>query len=112
MILDWSKLKACADDKIHVTKKLKCVLGRVETLWEKEKILVTSIFSFSHNGFSSTGHSQQAYVMACCLSCVRPSLRPCVRVLTFSLNIFSETTYQILMKFHRNVPTMVLLKIS
>ena len=36
-----------------------------------------------------------------------------VRVLTFSLNIFfAETTYRILMKFHRNVPTMVLFRIS
>ena len=35
-----------------------------------------------------------------------------VRALTFSLNIFfSETTYRILMKFHRNVPAMVLLRI-
>ena len=47
---------------------------------------------------------QRAYVM------VR---RPSVRALTFSLNIFfSETTYRILMKFHRNVPTMVLFRIS
>ena len=55
---------------------------------------------------------QRAYVMARCLSCVRASVWPCVclsvRVLTFSLNIFSETTDQILMKFHRNVPAMVL----
>ena len=29
-ILDWSKLKAFADDKIKVTEKLKFVLGRVE----------------------------------------------------------------------------------
>ena len=52
---------------------------------------------------------QRAYVMARCPSCVRPS----VRALTFSLNIFfAETTYRILMKFHRNVPTMVLFRIS
>ena len=52
---------------------------------------------------------QQAYVMARCPSCVRAS----VRALTFSLNIFfAETTYRILMKFHRNVPTMVLFRIS
>ena len=31
-IKDWSKLKAFADDKINVTKKLKCVLGRVENI--------------------------------------------------------------------------------
>ena len=29
-ILDWSKLKTSADDKIKVTKKLKFGLGRVE----------------------------------------------------------------------------------
>ena len=52
---------------------------------------------------------QRAYAMVCCLSCVRPSVRP----LTFSLNIFfSETTDWILMKFHRNVPAMVLFRIS
>ena len=54
--------------------------------------------------FSSTGVGQRAYVMVRCLSCVRP--------LTFSLNIFSETTYPILIKFHRNVPAMVLFRIS
>ena len=51
---------------------------------------------------------QRAYVMAPC-----PSLRASVRALTFSLNIFfSETTYRILMKFNRNVPVMVLFRIS
>ena len=30
--LDWSKLKALADDKINVTKKLKFILGRVENI--------------------------------------------------------------------------------
>ena len=50
---------------------------------------------------------QQAYVMVR-LSVVCPS----ICVLTFSLNIFfSETTYRILMKFHRNVPAMVLFRI-
>ena len=31
-ILDWSKLKAFADEKINVTEKLKFVLGRVESI--------------------------------------------------------------------------------
>ena len=31
-ILNWSKLKAFADDKISVTEKLKLVLGRVENI--------------------------------------------------------------------------------
>ena len=30
--LDWSKLKAFADDKIYMTQKLKFDLGRVENL--------------------------------------------------------------------------------
>ena len=60
---------------------------------------------------------QRAYVMVCCPLCVCPvvwsCVHPCVCVLTFSLNIFfSETTYRIWMKFHRNVPGMVLFRIS
>ena len=31
-ILDWSKLKAIADDKINLNKKSKPVLGRVENI--------------------------------------------------------------------------------
>ena len=55
---------------------------------------------------------QRPYVMARCPSCVCASVRPSVRALTFSLNIFfSETAYRILMKFHRNVPGMVLFRI-
>ena len=34
-ILDSSKLKAFADDKINMTKKLKFVLGRVKNIVEK-----------------------------------------------------------------------------
>ena len=30
--LDWSKLKAFADDKINVTEKMKFVFGRVENI--------------------------------------------------------------------------------
>ena len=52
---------------------------------------------------------QRAYVIARWLSRVRLF----VHVLSFSLNIvFSETTYQILIKIHRNVPAMVLFRIS
>ena len=53
MILEWSKLKAFADDKINVSEMLKCVSGRVETTQEREKMLVTSIFSFFHDVFIS-----------------------------------------------------------
>ena len=31
-ILDWSKLKAVAEDKINMREKLKFVLGRVENI--------------------------------------------------------------------------------
>ena len=115
-------------------------------------MLVTSIFSFSHNicilpktyfkflaGFilfsaisiwtsvtfscmvKSKPVSKQALVFSStgcrpaslCHGplCVHVSIRPSVRSLTFSLSIFfSETTYPILMKFHRNVPAMVFLE--
>ena len=36
-ILDWSKLKAFADDKINVTKKLKFVVGWVENIVGKRR---------------------------------------------------------------------------
>ena len=42
--IDCSKFKAFADDNLNMTENLK-------TLWEKEKMLVTIIFSFSHNVF-------------------------------------------------------------
>ena len=50
-ILGWSIFKAFADDKIKVGENLKTVYGRVENIVGKEKMLVTSIFSFSHNVF-------------------------------------------------------------
>ena len=69
--------------------------------------------------FSSTGrrpaslyHGLLFVVRPCVRSSVRPCVRPSVRALTFSLNIFfSETTYRISKKFHRNVPAMVLFRI-
>ena len=47
-IVDCFKLKEFADNKTNIDEKLKFGFGKVETLWEKEKMLVTSIFSFSH----------------------------------------------------------------
>ena len=48
---NWSII---ADDKISVIQKLKFDLGMVENIvGEKEKMLVTSIFSFSNNVFKS-----------------------------------------------------------
>ena len=49
--LDWSKFKAHAEDKINVTETLKFVLEGWKTSWEKEKMLVTSIFSLTYNVF-------------------------------------------------------------
>ena len=46
-----SKLKAYADDKINVTEKLKFVLGSVENIVGKGKMMVTNNFSFSNNVF-------------------------------------------------------------
>ena len=46
-----SKLKESVDDKLDVAKKMDLSLTETKTLWEKEKMLVTSIFSFSHNVF-------------------------------------------------------------
>ena len=60
-------------------------------------------FTFKGSFLAPLAVGQRAYVMVRC-----PSVRPSIRVLTFSLNIFSETTYQIFMKFHR----MVLFRIS
>ena len=55
--LDWSKLKACADDKINITENLKYVFERQKTMWEKEKMLGTSIFLFSLNVFKRLFYS-------------------------------------------------------
>ena len=50
-IFDLSKLKAVADDKSNVTKIMIYVFSRAENIVGKEKMLVTSIFSFSYNVF-------------------------------------------------------------
>ena len=58
-ILDLSKMKAFAEDKIIVFNPFPNMpwflrvysTGHMKTLWEKEKLLVTSNFSFSHTIF-------------------------------------------------------------
>ena len=52
-ILDRSMLKAFADNIISVTEKLTICFGKSikHSAKKKEKMLVTSIFSFSHNVF-------------------------------------------------------------
>ena len=54
-VLDCSKWKTFADDKINAAQELKIVLGSIyKILREKEKMLVGSIFSFSCNVFKQT----------------------------------------------------------
>ena len=50
-IFEKSKSKAVIDNKTYQIKKLKFEMEPIETLWEKEKIQITRIFSFSHNVF-------------------------------------------------------------
>ena len=50
-ILDQTKLKAFADDKLNVTKIIISVLDRVENIVGKGEIAFTSNFSFSHYAF-------------------------------------------------------------
>ena len=57
--LDLSKFKAFADNKINVAKIMISVDVRVENMmgWEKEKILLTSIFFFFQQSFKETSLS-------------------------------------------------------
>ena len=51
-ISDSSKLKEFADDNFKFEENGRKLSKRVEnTVWEKEKVLVTSYFSFSHSFF-------------------------------------------------------------
>ena len=50
-ILDFSKLKELADVNFKFDENGKKLSEHVETLWEKEKLLGTSNFSFSHSVF-------------------------------------------------------------
>ena len=48
------RFKAFADNNFNVAPMVLCQFKKNETLWEKEKMLVTNIFSFSYNVFSKT----------------------------------------------------------
>ena len=50
-ILDSSKLKEFAEDNSELMKTAERSLKGWKTLWEKEKLLLTSNFSFSHGVF-------------------------------------------------------------
>ena len=93
-----SNLKLSSANSFSLEESKICRLGKG---WNK-------FHHLSHIWFlAPLALGQRAYVMVRC-----PSFCASVRALTFSLNIFSETTYRILMKFHWNVPAMVLLRIS
>ena len=51
-ILDWSKFKAFADDKINVSEMMISFSDRVENIVGKGENAVTSIFSFPHKVFN------------------------------------------------------------
>ena len=46
-ILDTSKMKESAEDTLNLRKMVESSLEGGKTLWEKEKLLVRSYFSFS-----------------------------------------------------------------
>ena len=96
------------------------IVRKGEIACYKQFLILTSNFSFSHNVFYPVWHlflaplasELMSWSIVRCAS-VWPSVRPSICALTFSLNIFfSETTYQTSMKFHRNVPGIVLFRIS
>ena len=69
---------------------------------------VTKLILYGFNSYyTPSPQLLLAYVMALFWLCVLPSVCP----VTCILNIFSETTYPILKKFHRNVPTLVLFRL-
>ena len=51
--LDWNKLKAFAEDKSNVLKWSFLSVIELKTLWEKEKMLSISIFSFTNYVFTT-----------------------------------------------------------
>ena len=60
-ILDSSKLKEFADHNFKFHENGRKLSKRLENLWEKEKLLFTNNFSFSHSIFKrlvSQGHSK------------------------------------------------------
>ena len=50
-ILDWTKLKAFADDKLKTASMMISLYDRAENIVREGEMLVNSIFSFSYNVF-------------------------------------------------------------
>ena len=64
-ILDQTKLKAFADDKLNVTKMMISVFYGVENIVGKGEIACTSNFSFSHNVFKRLLSQRHQKVSLC-----------------------------------------------
>ena len=64
-ILDQTKLKAFADDKLNVTKIIISVFDRIENIVGKGEIACTSNFSFSHNVFKRSLSQTRHKVSLC-----------------------------------------------
>ena len=64
-ILDQTKLKAFADDKLNVTKMIVSVFERVENIVGKGEIACTSNFSFSHHVFKRLLSQRHQKVSLC-----------------------------------------------
>ena len=105
----------CLSVCLSVCTKLKNGCGGAFVFHKHSLFSLVSYMHSPQQFLAPLAIGQRAYVMVCCprvSAFGRPCIRPSVRALTFSLNIFfSETTYQILMKFHRNVPAIVLFRI-
>ena len=64
-ILDQTKLKAFADDKLNVTKMIISVFDRAENIAGKGEIACTSNFFFSHNVFKRLLFQRRQNVSLC-----------------------------------------------
>ena len=71
-ILDLTKLKAFANDKLNVTKLIISVFDRVENIVRKGEIACTSKISFSHNVFKRL-LSQTRQKVSLCGNGLRPT---------------------------------------
>ena len=64
-ILDQTKLRAFADDKLNVMKLILSVFDRVENIVAKGEIACTSNFSLSHNVFKRLLSQRRQKVSLC-----------------------------------------------
>ena len=80
-ILDSSKSKEFADDNFKVIKMMVSSAKGWKTLWEKEKLLVTSNLSFSHCVFKRFVRSISPFPSGCVCVCVCMYVCVCVCVL-------------------------------